>query len=115
MKSAKETKRQVIALSRNRKQVQVLSLSVKHSLTSGTFHPDESPTGSPFLRETLGGRKLPRCTLSERPLSAAARWETAYIDRVALCVWFASQKYVGGRGRGRGRKGVRDLLVEQPP
>jgi len=88
-----------VALARDRKQVQ-FSPSVKHSLTSGTFHRDGNPTGSPFLRETLGGRKLVRCVLSERPLSVAARWETEYIDRVALCVWFASQKYVGGEEGG---------------
>lgn len=66
----------------------------------------ELPYGKPVSRETLR-RKLDRPMLSERPLSAATRWETEYIDRVALCVWFASQKYVrtkGVEGGGRGKK-----------
>jgi len=67
------------------------------------------PYGKPVSRETLR-RKLDRPMLSERPLSAAVRWETEYIDRVALCVWFASQKYVrtNGERRKKGQRGRKE-------
>jgi len=113
MKSAEETKRQVIRCRAIEVQVQFF-LSVKHSLTSGTFHPDESSTGSPFLRETLGGRKLLRRVLSERPLSAGGEvGNRIYRSRGALRVVRITK--IRPRGRDGGRKGVRDLPVEQPP
>lgn len=73
------------------------------------------PYGKPVSRETLR-RKLDRPMLSERPLSAATRWETEYIDRVALCVWFASQKYVrvtqneGRKKEQRGQERRKEVL-----
>lgn len=65
------------------------------------------PYGKPVSREKPWRRKLDRPMLSERPLSAATRWETeVYRSRGALRVVRVTKI----RSKGRKERGVRAVL-----